>query len=214
MHRRSFLLASALLGFALATGSGEARADDELTKALAEITRARASVKNLVAPFTQVRTIGLLATDVKSEGEMTLVRPDRLRWELKGKDAITYWITPEGFAFATPTGSTSVGKGGAGRFDLVLKDMLILLGGDLEKLRERYELSIPSREGGVVLVAKPKTDELKKLVKSLEMTAGPELWSVQRVVLEEKNGDKSVITFGKVVRDASVDPAKMKPPAK
>jgi outer membrane lipoprotein-sorting protein len=216
MDRRRFLscLAAGAAALAAAGAPGDAAAQDELSKALAEITKARASVKNLVAPFTQVRTIGLLATEVQSEGEMTLVRPDRLRWELKGKDAITYWITPEGFAFATPQGSTSVGKGGAGRFDLVLKDMLIMLGGDLEELRARYDLSVPSREGGITLVARPKTDDVKRVVKTIEMTAGPELWSVRRVVLEEKNGDKSVITFGKVTRDAAVDPAKMKPPAK
>ena len=213
MQRRVFLSILAAAA-AVAAAPGAARAEDELTKALAEITRARASVKNLVAPFKQVRTIGLLETDGESEGEMILVRPDRLRWELKGKDAITYWISPEGFAFATPSGSTSVGKGGAGRFDLVLKDMLTLLGGDLESLRTRYELSIPSREGGIVLLAKPKSDDVKKHVRSLEMAAGPEPWSVKRVVLEEKNGDKSVITFGKVERDVAVDPAKMKPPAK
>jgi hypothetical protein len=44
------------------------------------------------------------------------------------------------------------------------------------------------------------------------MTAGPELWSVKRVVIEEKNGDKSVIAFGKIERDVKIDPARMKPP--
>jgi hypothetical protein len=89
-----------------------------------------------------------------------------------------------------------------------------LLGGDLAKLKERYDLSVPSRENGLVLIAKPRADEVKKVVKSLEMSTGPELWSVNRVVIEEKNGDKSVIVFGKVTRDAKIDPAKMQPPKK
>ena len=72
---------------------------DAVSDTLADITRARASLKTLVASFTQERTIGLLATAVKSDGEMSLVRPDRLRWELKPPDAVTYWITPEGFAY-------------------------------------------------------------------------------------------------------------------
>jgi outer membrane lipoprotein-sorting protein len=74
----------AACGGALSLGSHARRAEaDEVGDALAEITRARASVKTLVAPFTQERSIGLLATAVKSDGEMTLVLPDRLRWELK-----------------------------------------------------------------------------------------------------------------------------------
>src|SRR5262245_33349256 len=102
MQRRLFVMGLAACGGALAF-SGRARAD-EVTDALAEITRARASLKTLIAPFTQERTIGLLSTAVKSDGEMTMVLPDRLRWELKPPDAITYWITPEGFGFATAKG--------------------------------------------------------------------------------------------------------------
>jgi outer membrane lipoprotein-sorting protein len=210
MQRRSFLAGVVAFGGALAVG-GRARAD-EVSDALAEITKARASLKTLVAPFAQERTIGLLATAVKSEGEMTMVLPDRLRWELKPPDAITYWITPEGFGFATPKGGGNAGKGAAGRFGAVLADLLVLLGGDLEKLRGRYELSIPSRKDGIVLAARPKAEEVAKLVKGLEMSAGPELWSVKRVVIEEQNGDKSVIAFGKVTRDAKVDPERMRPP--
>lgn len=210
MDRRRFMAGLAACGGALAIG-GEVRAD-EVSDALAEITRARAGLKTLVAPFTQERTIGLLATVVKSEGEMTMVLPDRLRWELKPPDAVTYWVAPEGFGFATPKGGGNAGKGAAGRFGAVLSDLLILLGGDLEKLRGRYDLSIPSRKDGIVLAARPRTEDVAKHVRSLEMACGPELWTVKRVVIEEQNGDRSVIAFSKVTRDAKVDPARMRAP--
>lgn len=211
--RRRFLAGALACGGALALGgqARDARAD-EVDDALLEVTRARAGVRTLLAPFTQERTIGLLATAVKSEGEMTLVLPDRLRWELKPPDAITYWVTPEGFGYATPKGGGGAGRGAAGRFGAVLGDLLILLGGDLARLRARYELSIPSRKDGITLAAKPKAQEVAKVVTRLEMAAGPELWSVQRVVIEEPGGDRSVITFGRVQRDVKVDPARMKPP--
>lgn len=212
MERRSFLAGVLACGGAMAL-PGAARAD-EVGDALAEITKARAGVKTLVAAFTQERTIGLLATAVQSDGEMTLVLPDRLRWELRPPDAVTYWVTPEGFGFATPKGGGGAGKGAAGRFGAVLSDLLILLGGDLEKLRGRYELSIPSRKDGMVIAARPRAEEVARLVSRLEMACGPELWSVKRVVIEEQGGDRSVITFGKVQRDAKVDPARMKPPQK
>lgn len=215
MNRRHFLASVAALGSGLALSvSPRAALADDVTDTLALITKARASLKTLVGSFSQERSIGLLATAVKSEGEMTLVRPDRLRWELKPPDAITYFIGPEGFAFATPSGGGGVGKGAAGRFGAVLADLMILLGGDLEALRGRYDLSIPSRTGGVVLLARPKADDVKKYVTSLEMSCGPELWTVKRIVIEEKNGDRSVITFGKLERDVKVDPARMKPPSK
>src|SRR4051812_43191984 len=205
MNRRSFIanVAAAGGGLALAIMGAEGVASaDEVTDTLAEITKARASLKTLVGSFTQERTIGLLATSVKSEGELTLVRPDRLRWELKPPDAITYWVTPEGLAFSTPAGGgASVGKGAAGKFGAVLSDLMTFLGGDLERPRARYDIPVPSREGGLTLRAAPKADDVKKHVKALTISIGPDLWGVRSVVIEENTGDKSVITFGKAARD-------------
>ncbi|MEO7331440.1 MAG: outer membrane lipoprotein carrier protein LolA [Minicystis sp.] len=210
--RRHFLAALGAAGATLALPRF-ARAD-EVSVALAEIAKARASLKTLVASFTQERTIGLLATVVKSEGELTLVRPDRLRWELKPPDGITYWITPEGFGYASSSGSASVGKDAAKRFGAVLSDLGTFLGGDLELLRKRYDLSASSTSEGLELVAHPLADDVKKHVKQVELSVAAERWSMRRVTIAENNGDKSVITFGKVARDVKVDPAKMELPKK
>ena len=212
--RRSFLSALGALGAsAVALSSGVARAD-EVSEALAEITRARAGLSTLVGSFTQERTIGLLATVVKSEGEMTLVRPDRLRWELRPPDAITYWIGPEGLAYDSPNGGGSVGKSAAGRFGAVLGDLMTLLGGDLEKLRARYDLSVEKADGGLLLGARPLADEVKRHVKSLSLRLPPDLWSVQRIEIEESGGDRSVIAFPRMLRDVKVDPGRMVPPSR
>ncbi len=210
MNRRD-LLKTAMCTGVFACLPREARAD-EVSDVLADIKKARAGLKTLVGPFVQERTIGLLATTVKSDGEVTMVLPDRLRWELRPPDAVTYWIGPEGFAFATPRGSSNVGKAAAGRFGAVLSDLMILLGGDLERLRARYELSVPSRKDGVTLRAVPKADDVKKHVRRIEMRAGPELWMISTVTIEEQSGDLSVIRFGKMERDVRVDPSKMLAP--
>ena len=60
----------------------------------------------------------------------------------------------------------------------------------------------------IVRVAVPKTEEVKKILKSLEISVGSDLWSVKKVTIEEKGGDKSVITFTKVTKDAKVDDSK------
>ncbi len=215
MDRRQFLASLATFAAAGTTlaVSRPARAD-EVSEALASIARARASLKTLIVPFTQERTIGLLSSTVKSEGELTMVRPSHLRWELKPPDAITYWITPEGFSYASASGGASVGKAGAARFAAVLGDLTALVGGDLESLRKRYDLAVPSKSDGIVLLASPKADDVKKHVKSLELVTTPDLSGLRRITIEEKNGDRSVITFGKAIRDAAIDPAKMAPPPK
>jgi len=210
MQRRSFLFATLALAAAMTT-TAESRADD-VADTFAEIKKARGNVKTLVASFTQERTIGLLSSTVKSEGEMTLVRPDKLRWELKSPDAVVYWITPEGFAFSTANGGANVSKTAAKKFGDVLGDLLIFMGGDLDQLKARYDFTVPNKKDGVTLRAIPKSEEVKKVVKSLEIVVGADLWSVKKITLEEKGGDKSVITFSKVTKDAKVDDAKMKPP--
>ncbi len=212
LRRRGFLSILSAAGGVAALG-GTARAD-EVADALAEITKVRASLQTLVGPFSQERTIGLLATAVKSDGELTLVRPDRLRWELHPPDAVTYWIGPEGFAYLTPTGSGSVGRSAAGRFAAVMNDLMTMLGGDLATLRARYDLSVQREGGGMVLGARPTTEEVKKHVKSLTLRLPPNLWAVSRIDIEEVGGDRSVITFGQMQRDVAVDPARMKPPGK
>lgn len=208
MNRRYFLatVASAPLVF-----SRSAWADD-VDAALARVAKARATLKTLRAPFRQKRLIGVLATEVKSAGQLTLVRPDRLRWELEAPDAVTYWIGPEGLAISTGDGVTKVGKAAAGRFGAVLGDLMIMLGGDLKELRSRYRLSVSTTGGGFTLQARPTNREVAKHVSLLSMEAGDELWQVQRVEIEERNGDQSLITFGDNERNASVDPGYMKPP--
>ncbi len=209
--RRTFLASVPAFGLAGLAGSGGARADD-VASALADITKARAGLQTLVGAFTQERTIGLLATTVKSEGEMTIVRPDRLRWELRPPDTITYWIGPEGLAYATPDGSASVGKAAAGRFADVLGDLTTLTGGDLALLRARYDFSVQRADGAVVLGAVPRAEDVKKRVKSLTLRLAANLWAVQRIEIEEVSGDRSVIAFTRIDRDVKVDPARMVPP--
>jgi outer membrane lipoprotein-sorting protein len=185
--------------------------------ALDRIGAARASVKTLVGRFRQSRVIGLLATEVVSRGELTLVRPDRLRWELEPPDTVTYWVGPEGFAMASADGVVRVGKAAAGRFGAVLGDLLVLIGGDLRALRERYEITVSEQAGSTTVVAKPRADtnpEVAKQVSELRMVLGAELWNVERMVIAEKSGDRSDIVVEKLARDVPVAPERMKPPPK
>ncbi len=210
MKRRQLLFAMAAAGLATAP-SRNALADDVDT-ALKQITKARASIRTLQASFKQKRVIGLLATAVQSSGKLTLVRPDRLRWELHPPDAVTYWIGPTGLAMRNSEGVTKIGAGAAGRFAVVLNDLLIMLGGDMSKLRSRYSLTVSRDKGRTVLSATPTNKAVKKHIAQLRLIAHKQLWSVERVEIHERSGDKSLIDFAPFVRDKAVPAAHMKPP--
>jgi hypothetical protein len=185
---------------------------DRLEKALADIARARAGVMTLSGPFTQERRIGLLAAKVRSTGTLTLVRPDRLRWELGPPDDAVYWVLPEGLAYQSKTGQGRV-EGGSDRIALALDDMRILLGGDLTRLRVRYELGgTCTGEDPIVFEAVPKPGQpttAKRIVFSL---AG-DLVSPKSAVIIESPRDQTEITFGVMQKNLPVDPRRMRPPS-
>ncbi|MBW2453024.1 MAG: outer membrane lipoprotein carrier protein LolA [Deltaproteobacteria bacterium] len=210
MKRRHLLLS---FGAAWATALwGDLARADAVEEALKRVVAARRPIKTMQASFRQKRVIGLLAAAVESKGQLTIVQPGRLRWDLLPPDGVTYWIGPEGLAMANKDGVAKVGKSAAGRFATVLSDLLVMLGGDMIKLRKRYKLSITETEGRLVLTAKPKSKKVAKHIAKLRMETGDKLWQVKRVEIFENNGDQSIIDFDKMKKDLPIKPAFMKPP--
>jgi hypothetical protein len=90
--------------------------------------------------------------------------------------------------------------------------MMTFIAGDMKKLESRYALDASANaDGSVKIVAKPKSANLEKIVRKIELVTNTDKWGVSRVVIEEASGDSSTIVFEKNVRDAKVDAAKMKP---
>ena len=208
LTRRAILASLACLPAVFAEHHALADTDEVLTS----VAKARASLKTLSAPFEQVRVIGLLAEPVKSKGELTLVRPDQLRWELFAPDDVVYWVSKDGVAYRPGKGQKPAKVPKKGGFTAVLDDLLVFLGGDLGPLRARYELTATTEsDGSAKIVALPKTDELKKHLKKIAMRTNPERWGIASVAIDDASGDTTTITFGANEKDKKVDAAKMTP---
>jgi outer membrane lipoprotein-sorting protein len=204
MKRRALLqsaLVLALPGLAFA---------DALDDKLKEVGAARAKLKTLSGPFTQERTIGLLASKISSTGKLALVRPDRLLWELDAPDSVSYWIGSEGLAYK--------GKQGQGRLPITSKiapaldDLRTLLGGDLSALRARYEMKDVTSGKGFAFEAVPKTKENARFQK-IVLELAEDLMRPKHVTLVESARDKTEIAFGDLAVNANIDPARMRPPS-
>jgi outer membrane lipoprotein-sorting protein len=203
----------ALVQLAVATGTlaltRRARAEP-IDDALARIATARASLRTLVGPFTQERTIGLLSTSVRSQGKVYLVRPDRLRWELDPPDDVVYWITPEGLAYRSKTGQGRIPASQA-RLASSLEDLRTLLGGDVSRLRVRYELRLlPAKDGEVAFEATPRDPAMP--LKLLRFGVAADGVTPRFAELFESGKDKTRIEFGALLRDVAVDPSVVRPP--
>lgn len=187
-----------------------ARADDALDGLLARIARARAPLRTLQGPFTQTRTIGLLATDVRSAGTLTLVRPDRLRWELAPPDAVVFFVGPEGLAYRGLHGEGRVPAASA-RMAGALDDLRTLLGGDLARLRERWDLRVLRDDTtGAELDATARPGAASQL-RGLRFALAPDLVRPTRALLVEGPRERTLIEFGTLAVDAPVDPSRVRP---
>ncbi len=208
--RRSTLVGLAGLLAAAAVAPRAARAD-ATDDALAAVTKARADLKTLVATFQQTRRVGLLEEEVKSKGELTVVVPDQLRWELFPPDDVVYWVTRSGVYYRSK-GKTA--KAPPGPMTAMSADLLLFVGGDVTKLKARYDLKAKQdADGSVTIVASPKDADLKRALSRLQLRTNKERWGVDLIVIEEPSGDESTITFDANKKNEKVDPAKMKPPA-
>ena len=207
ISRRAALRGAAAAALTTWFATGKAAAAD----ALGDVAKAREGMRSLVAKFEQTRVIGLLAQPITSKGELIVVPPTDLRWELFAPDSTVYWINKDG-AFVKSGSSGRASRAPSGSFGAILSDMMTFIAGDMKKLDARYQLdATPNADGSVKIAATPKSDDVKKLVRHLELVTNTEKWGVARVVIEEASGDSSTIVFEKNVRDAKVDPAKLKP---
>jgi hypothetical protein len=191
--------------------AGRASGADAVDSLLARIASARSGLRSLRGPFVQTRTIGLLATDVRSTGTLTLVRPDRLRWELSPPDAITFWIGPEGLAYRDAHGQARLPATTA-KLSGALDDLRAMLGGDPSRLRDRWDLRVVHDDAtGAEIDATPRTPAATSL-QSLRFALAPDLVRPTRAVLAEGPRDRTVIEFGTLVVDGPIDAESMRPP--
>jgi hypothetical protein len=209
LSRRGLLVGSLFLP--LTTRRALAAPIDEL---LVRIARARVPVRTLKGPFTQTRTIGLLATDVRSVGSLALVRPDRLRWQLAPPDDVTFWAGPEGLAYRTAHGQGRLVATSA-RMAAALQDLHALLGGDLSMLNERWSLAVLRDDAtGSEIEATPRSAAGGSSVpgRSMRLALAVDLVRPIRALLVEGEHDRTRIEFGEMTVNAPIDESAMRPP--
>jgi len=174
---------------------------------LADIARARKTVKTLRADFTQERRITLLATSVKSRGELTFAAPDRLRWDLAPPDDVVYFVGPEGLSYKTKASSSTVPASGA-NVARALGDLRALLTGDLVSLRDRYVLAATRSPADVEITGGAKDQGAS--VRSFTLLLDKGLVIPLRSRLVEGKSDSIDLVFSNVVLNAPVDPARLR----
>jgi outer membrane lipoprotein-sorting protein len=178
---------------------------------LARIAAARAPVRTMQGPFAQTRVIGLLSTDVKSRGTLSLVRPDRLRWALGPPDDVTFWVGPEGLAYRSAHGEGRLAPG-TGHVADSLEDLHALLGGDLASLDRHWVVRVVRDDAtGAELEATARAPADGE-PRAMTLVLAADLVRPRRAVLVEGPRDRTTIEFGDVVVNAPIDERGMRAP--
>ena len=200
----------ALASLALATlapGPLALRADDAKPDATGEspalspeaflekVKTAMAPVKTTRGKFTQTKTLALFDDKVESSGTFAIARPDRLRWEVTtpfksvlviAGDHGARWNETrkavERFALADKPG-----------IDQAVRQLFTWYSGRFEDVKGPFDVTVEKDGRSVSLV--PKNEKLKDVIARMSIKLARDLASLERIVLEEKGGDRTEIAF-------------------
>ncbi len=170
------------------------RADNvELTDFLTEVQSAADQVTSFSSKFTQERHLALFAKPVIFHGRLTIVRPEKLRWE-----------------FTDPVPSILVFNGGKGlrcsdqsppvHFELasdpvmktVAEQLWLWLGGDYSTIGKRYLMEMKGDSG---LIITPKEKSIGEYIAAVHIDFNRETKQPAQVDIIEPGGDFTRIIF-------------------
>ncbi len=153
------------------------------------------TVSHLEAEFTQVKQLKAFAAPVTSTGTLLYDRdgtvvwryqtPARMDFELVGSRAtISYPDLGEEQQFDLDSDE---------RFKPLVESMFVWLGGDLDAVREAYDVRVDPDDGARVVMT-PRNEMIRPFVARIVLTVDGER-QVQQVRIEEPDGDSTQISF-------------------
>jgi outer membrane lipoprotein-sorting protein len=161
---------------------------------LQRIEAARQNLQTLEARFDQERQMGLFAQTLHAQGRLVVQRPDRVRWEVTTPTPGVFVVNGSRVAYRAGGSSASANQNQVGPLGAVLGDLASFLGGPLQPLERRYQLSVSSgANGATVLEAHPLTPELRNVVSTVRLQFASDLRVIQSIVMEEPGGDRTRI---------------------
>ncbi len=200
--RSSFALvlaATAILG----RGRAEARPGSRAAALLERLARRGASTRTLELAFTQRKRLALFATEVVTHGTCLYQRPGRIRWQTNAPDAGVVLVRPDRVELRAPgekprrlpLSSSPVLAGAVG-------DLFFWLGvRGFEALEGRYRVEAGrSSAGRDSLLLRPRGGALKKRLERIQLRI-TSVGDVERIMLRERNGDRTIISLQPVARN-------------
>jgi outer membrane lipoprotein-sorting protein len=182
------------------TGSaqpGAAAESEDLSGFIAEIQAAADQVRSFSSEFVQEKRLALFAEPVIFHGSLTVVRPDRLRWEFTSP-------VPSVLIFSGERGIRCSENAPPVHFDLgadpimrtVAEQLWLWLGGDYSRLSDLY---LMEKSGPSALRITPKNKAVAEYISTVTITFSSAGRQPEKVEITEPGGDTTVIGFASYV---------------
>lgn len=166
---------------------------EDLSTFLAEIQAASDQVQSFSSDFIQERRLALFTEPVIFHGSLTVVRPDRLRWEFTAP-------VPSVLIFRGEQGIRCNDQAPPAHFDLgsdpimrtVAEQLWLWLGGDYSRLNTLYRME---KSGDSALRITPKEQAMLDYISSIIITFNKTSRQPEKVEIVDPGGDSTVIIF-------------------
>lgn len=196
-------LVAAVCGAVLAMACVPALAaeSDELQSFLQEIQAASDQVRSFSSTFVQERKLALFTEPVVFHGSLTVVRPNRLRWEFTSPvPSVLIFNGERGMRCNADAPPASFDLGSDPIMKSVAEQLWLWLGGDYSRLESLYRME---KSGPDSLKITPKEEGMAKFISTITITFDTTNRQPEKVEIAEPGGDATVITFQSYVLNSN-----------
>lgn len=198
------LAAAVVCGAVLALGPVQpvfAGQSEELQSFLQEIQAASDQVRSFSSAFVQERKLALFTEPVIFHGSLTVVRPDRLRWEFTSPvPSVLIFSGEKGMRCNADAPPMSFDLGSDPIMRTVAEQLWLWLGGDYSRLESLYHME---KSGPSSLKITPKEEGVAKFISAITITFNTTSRQPEKVEIAEPGGDATVITFQSYVLNSN-----------
>jgi len=204
-RRHAAFVAAAGLACLSAGGSPQEPPQGPLT--LEILMHHMATTSGVRAEFHEVKKIALLEQPLESDGTLYFIPPARMARITRAPGATSLVIDGARMSYRDATGGNSVDLSGNRVARTIVENFVVLFNGDLDALREHYNVGFDAQGARWQIWLVPKGPPLAQLIASIELRGnGP---AMEQMGLVEKEGDRTTTYFHDVVTDTRFSPEEL-----
>ena len=175
-------------------------------QAIQQVSRAAAAIKTMQADFVQTKHLRMLGDKMVSRGRMCYQQSDRLRWE---------YTKPYAYTFILNGNSVMMSKGGhrdvvdVNRnkvFREIAQMMMSSVVGTCLTDSKRFKVSMTVDKQTCTATLLPQKKDVRAMFTRIVLVFNRKTSVVSKVIMYEKNGDRTEITLDNVRIGAAVSP--------